>query len=93
MPNTQLKNLPHIDPPVSLNSSGAFNREERLYSAHEVAERLGVSERWVRDHATRRYPRIRAVKLGTLLRFRWVDVEEFVATQMTHRSRGIRVNL
>jgi hypothetical protein len=44
-----------------------------------VASRLGVSERWVRDHATRRSPRIRAVKLGPLVRFRWPDVQAFLA--------------
>ena len=56
-----------------------FSVEERMYSAREVAACLGVSERWLRDHATRRYPRIRAFKLGTLVRFRWSDVQAFVA--------------
>jgi excisionase family DNA binding protein len=56
-----------------------FGFDERLYSAQEVASRLGVSERWVRDHATRRSPRIRAVKLGPLVRFRWPDVQAFLA--------------
>lgn len=55
-----------------------FSVEERLYTSQEIADRLGVSERWVRDHATRRNPRIRAVKLGPLLRFRWADVQAFV---------------
>jgi len=55
---------------------------ERLLSPQEVADRLGVSERWVRDHATRRSPRIRAVKLGPLLRFRWSDVEDFLSNQL-----------
>jgi excisionase family DNA binding protein len=64
-----------------------FDVSERLYSPEEVADRLGVSERWVRDHATRRHPRIRAVKLGPLLRFRWADVEHFVATQTIDFSR------
>jgi hypothetical protein len=32
--------------------------EERLLKPREVADRFGVSERWVRDHATRRSPRI-----------------------------------
>ena len=64
-----------------------FSFQERLYSAEEVAECLGVSERWVRDHATRRNPRIRAVKLGPLLRFREADVAAFVATQMIHVPR------
>ena len=53
--------------------------DERLLTPREVAERLGVSQRWVRDHATRRWPRITAVKLGSLLRFRWADVEDFLA--------------
>ena len=53
--------------------------EDRLLTPQEVADRLGVSERWVRDHATRRWPRITAVKLGSLLRFRWSDVEDFLA--------------
>jgi excisionase family DNA binding protein len=64
-----------------------FSAAERLYTPEEVADRLGVSERWVRDHATRRNPRIRAVKLGPLLRFRWADVEHFVATQSIDFSR------
>ena len=53
--------------------------DERLLTPQEVADRLGVSQRWVRDHATRRWPRITAVKLGSLLRFRWRDVEDFLA--------------
>ncbi len=52
--------------------------EIRLLTPQEVATRLRVSERWVRDHATRRSPRIRAVKLGPLLRFRLCDIEDFV---------------
>lgn len=64
-----------------------FSVTERLYTPEEVADRLGVSERWVRDHATRRNPRIRAVKLGPLLRFRWADVEHFVAAQSIDFSR------
>lgn len=52
--------------------------QERLLNAREVAARLGVSERWVRDHTTRRSPRIRAVKLGTLIRYRRIDVEMFM---------------
>ncbi len=73
--------------------SDRFTLEERLYTPQEVADRLGVSERWVRDHATRRIPRIRAVKLGPLLRFREADVAAFVATQMTHLPRGTRGNV
>jgi excisionase family DNA binding protein len=77
----------------SASFSDRFTLEERLYTPQEVADRLGVSERWVRDHATRRIPRIRAVKLGPLLRFREVDIVAFVATQMTHLPRGTRGNV
>jgi predicted DNA-binding transcriptional regulator AlpA len=52
--------------------------QDRLLNAREVASKLGVSERWVRDHTTRRSPKIRAVKLGTLVRYRWADVEIFM---------------
>lgn len=65
--------------------------QERLLSAREVAARLGVSERWVRDHTTRRSPKIRAVKLGTLIRYRRVDVETFMESLSTfHTSRQSR---
>jgi excisionase family DNA binding protein len=55
---------------------------EQLLTPQQVADRLGVSERWVRDHATRRHPRILAVKLGPLLRFRWSDIEAFLSNQL-----------
>ncbi len=69
-----------------------FTLAERLYTAHEVAARLGVPERRVRDHAMRRNPRIRAIKLGPPVRFRESDVVAFLAAQMTDLSgkgRGI----
>ncbi len=59
---------------------------DRLLNARQVAEKLGVSERWVRDHTTRRSPKIRAVKLGTLIRYRWVDVEVFMESLDTFRT-------
>jgi predicted DNA-binding transcriptional regulator AlpA len=58
---------------------------DRLLNAREVSEKLGVSERWVRDHTTRRSPKIRAVKLGTLIRYRWADVEVFMDSLDTSR--------
>ena len=59
---------------------------DRLLNARQVAEKLGVSERWVRDHTTRRSPRIRAVKLGTLIRYRWADIEAFMESLDTFRT-------
>jgi hypothetical protein len=50
-----------------------------LLTAREVAAILRVSERWVRDHTTRRSPKICAIKLGPLVRYRWGDVKAFMA--------------
>jgi excisionase family DNA binding protein len=63
---------------------------EALTTAVEVAKRLGVSERWVRDHATRRSPRMPVIKLGCLLRFPKEDVEEFINAQRDDHSTTIR---
>ena len=41
-----------------------------LLGPAEVAKWLGVSVAWVRDHATRKSPRLPAIKAGKLLRFR-----------------------
>lgn len=52
-----------------------------LLTLDHVAEMLGTSKAWVRDHATRRNPRIPCVRLGgkrALLRFRPEDVETFI---------------
>ena len=59
---------------------------ERLLNAREVAARLGVSERWVRDHTTRRSPKIRGVKLGPLMRYRIADVDEFMRGLLTSKA-------
>ena len=65
---------------------------QRLLTAQDVAERLGVSERWVRDHATRRSPRIPVVKLGPLLRFRVEDIEDFLHCQLVATSSKNALN-
>jgi excisionase family DNA binding protein len=52
---------------------------DRLLNARQVADKLGVSERFIRDHTTRRSPRIPAVKLGKLIRYRRADVDVFMA--------------
>lgn len=63
-----------------------FPIPERLLNAREVAARLGVSERWVRDHTTRRSPKIRGVKLGPLMRYRVADVDEFLRNLLTSKA-------
>ncbi len=67
---------------------------DRLMNARQVAAKLGVSERWVRDHTTRRSPRIRGLKMGSLIRYRLADVEAFLAeldTQPSSRPSRFRV--
>jgi hypothetical protein len=67
---------------------------ERLLNARQVAESLGVSERWVRDHTTRRSPKIRGIKLGTLMHYRRADIEIFMEeldTQATSRRNRFGV--
>ena len=51
---------------------------ETLLTAHEVAGILKVSSGWVRDHAGRKQPHLRCVRVGDLLRFRPRDVKEFI---------------
>ena len=53
-------------------------QKQRLLGPSDVAEWLGVSAGWVRDHATRKDPRIKAIKVGKLLRFRSEDIEDFL---------------
>lgn len=76
----------HSEPGLEGRHKPQPRPDERLLTPREVADRLGVSQRWVRDHATRRSPRITAVKLGSLLRFRWADVEDFLRRHILEDS-------
>jgi hypothetical protein len=66
---------------------------EALLTLDDVAKQLGVSIAWVRDHATRRSPRIPVVRLGgkrALLRFRPCDVRQFIAEHLiSEPERGV----
>jgi hypothetical protein len=72
--------------PNAIEFSPGRAEPQHLLNAREVAARLGVSERWVRDHTTRRSPKIVGVKLGTLMRYRCADVDEFMERLTTSRS-------
>jgi len=65
-----------IPEPIALKTNG--HGPERLLTPKEVAEWLGLTAAWVLDHASRRQPRLRSVKLGKAVRFRHTDVEEFI---------------
>jgi helix-turn-helix protein len=51
----------------------------------QVAERLSVSVDWVRDHSSRKAPRLPVIRLGGgpgrkgLLRYRASEIEKFIA--------------
>jgi excisionase family DNA binding protein len=65
---------------------------ERLLTVAEVANRLGMSQQWVRDHIDRRSPKIDVVRWGAAVRFRAADVDRFIlehvnAPRQRKRSR------
>ena len=63
-----------------------------LLTLDQVAEMLSVSKAWVRDHATRRNPRIPVVRLGgkrAVLRFRPQDIESFITAHLLVQEGGI----
>lgn len=55
-----------------------FQPPEKLLTPDDVAQWLGVSVAFIRDHATRKEPRIPVVRFGKLMRFRASDVEAFI---------------
>ena len=79
---------------IAVSQSITVPGNDRLMNARQVAAKLGVSERWVRDHTTRRSPRIRGLKMSSLMRYRLADVEAFLAeldTQPSSRPSRFRV--
>ena len=61
---------------------------ERLLTAKEVADWLGVSTRWVLAHAARlNRPMLPRVKLGKAVRFERSDVAEFIRQCTRHEFR------
>ena len=65
--------------------------QAKLMSLDDVATMLGTSRAWVRDHATRRNPRIPVVRLGgkrAILRFRPADLEMFIERHLISNEEG-----
>jgi excisionase family DNA binding protein len=54
---------------------------ERLLTAEQLAERLGVQPGWVNKAA--RAGRIPHVRVGRYRRFRWTDIEEWISANAT----------
>jgi len=81
---------PRGTPSISLNAT------ERLYTPQDVADRLGVSERWVRDHATRRNLRTDAPVFESGRKGGGKDPEEKLPfnleTQRAPMGSGVRID-
>jgi excisionase family DNA binding protein len=54
---------------------------DQLLTVEDVARRLQISPAWVRDHATRKQPRLPVVRVGKLLRFRREEIEKWIEDQ------------
>lgn len=52
--------------------------EKVWYTVKELAAEWGMKESWIRDHVTRKKPRIKARKFGRLTRFHRDDIETFL---------------
>ena len=58
-----------------------------LLTPAQVAERLQVSVAWVRDHSTRKHPRLPVVRVGGLLRYDAADIDRWIENL---RASGLR---
>jgi hypothetical protein len=77
-----------------------MNGDDHLLKPEQVAERLSVSVDWVRDHSSRKMPRLTVIRLGGgpgragLLRYRASEIEKFIE-EMERQSgkRGIQLGV
>jgi hypothetical protein len=63
----------------------------KLLTIDEVADQLSASRAWVRDHCSRREPRIPVVRMGNrraLLRFRQEDITAFINKHLSCTERS-----
>lgn len=73
-----------------------MNVNDHLLKPEQVAERLNVSVDWVRDHSSRKMPRLPVIRLGGgpgragLLRYRASEIEKFIE-EMERQSGKRRV--
>ena len=82
--------------PPDGTSSGLSQRAvfDPLWTPEQVAERLNVSPDWVRDHSSRKEPRLPVIRLGGgpgragLLRYRASEIEKFIEELERHSRRN-----
>jgi len=67
-----------------------------LWTPEQVARRLNVSPDWVRDHSSRKQPRLPVIRLGGgpgragLLRYRASQIEKFIEEMERLSNRNSR---
>jgi len=83
-----------IDSPMA-SAAGRLDHDP-LWTPEQVAERLNVSPDWVRDHSSRKEPRLPVIRLGGgpgragLLRYRASQIEKFIEEQERLSARIAR---
>jgi len=82
------------DPSMALAAgSSSF---DPLWTPEQVARRLNVSPDWVRDHSSRKEPRLPVIRLGGgpgragLLRYRASQIEKFIEEMERRSTRNSR---
>ena len=84
--------------PPDGTSSSFYQRAvfDPLWTPEQVAERLNVSPDWVRDHSSRKEPRLPVIRLGGgpgragLLRYRASEIEKFIEEMERLSQRNFR---
>ena len=70
--------------PKPIGDMGNRGEYDPLLTPEQVAQRLNVSPDWVRDHSSRKEPRLPVIRLGGgpgragLLRYRASRIEKFI---------------
>jgi hypothetical protein len=80
----------------SLPGSAVCRGYDPLWTPEQTAQRLNVSPDWVRDHSSRKEPKLPVIRLGGgpgragLLRYRASKIEEFIEEMERRSSRNRR---
>jgi hypothetical protein len=83
---------------LSMQSAGGQPLWDPLWTPEQVAQRLNVSPDWVRDHSSRKGPKLPVIRLGGgpgragLLRYRASQIEKFIEEmECLSRRRSQRI--
>ena len=83
-------------PRSSISFAAGGSLFDPLWTPEQVAQRLNVSPDWVRDHSSRKEPRLPVIRLGGgpgragLLRYRASQIEKFIEEMERLSSRNSR---